>query len=102
MHGEWIEKGDYKKANQAFNDILINFNILKKENSSLENLVPLLNNKNNSVRYWTAFFLLRSKEILAVKTLEDISDKKGIVAFSARTTLKEWKNKSLSFDFLSK
>ncbi len=102
LHGVWVEKGDYKKANQAFDNILINFNILKKENSSLENLVPLLNDKNDSVRYWTAFFLLRSKESLAIKTLENVASKKGLVAFSAGTTLREWKNKSLSFDFLTK
>lgn len=64
------------------------------EHEELGNIkfVKLLAHQNDYVRYHTACALLHEKENMAIDTLKEISKKRGILGFSAKMTISEYKN----------
>ena len=96
-HGMALEKGDSKTANKAYKEIHKNYLVLKKQNKLIE-LEPLLEHDSPYVRFWASRYLLQICLKKSEKILEELSKLKGIsVAFDARMTLREWKEKNLKF-----
>ena len=82
----------YDKKNECYHEI--------RENISLyiDDLIDLLNDENNYVKSEIAFLLLPYKTEEAKKTLEEISTKRGTIAFTAKMTLKLWDEGKLNLD----
>lgn len=93
-HGHASEKGDYKFGNRNCEIIFEVIQFLKKNNKIIS-LMIFLDHPSDSVKSWAASYLLPLKESEAVNTLQEISKGKGIIAFSAGITLKEWRKGTL-------
>lgn len=96
-HGQGTESGDHKKANLAYSHINDAYKKLKEKNPKLTDLIPLLSHSNSSVRSWAASHLLSINSEAALPVLEKISQEKGLTAFSAEMTIKQWKEGKLEF-----
>ena len=96
MHGEATLSGNYKAGNKCYNTIKKCYLLLKeKGGDSINSLLPLLQDKNDSVATWAAYYLLPNQHQLAINTLQAIANKEGIIAFGAKTTLDEWQKGKL-------
>lgn len=82
----------YDKKRNLYHEIRVNINLY------INDLIGLLNNENNYVKSEIAFLLLPYKTEEAKKALEEVSIKRGIVAFTAKMTLKLWNEGKLKFD----
>jgi len=91
-HGRFTESGDFKKCNKAYDRIIEAIHKLKESADCGEDaLIHLLNSPDDSVKSWAAVCLLRLRPVEAMKVLEDVAGRSGLVAFSAGITLKEWR-----------
>lgn len=90
-HGEGSETGNSKLTNKSYDKLI---DIIRKyrsiHGSEKELVLPLLSHQNSSVCTWAALFSLPIDEARAMQTLTSISEKSGIVSFSAKMTLEEW------------
>jgi hypothetical protein len=100
-HGEGIELGDSKKANKAAKIIFKVVTHLKNQNN-LKALFNYLDHENDSVRGWSASYLLDiDQDERAINTLKNLTGKpRSSVSFSAEITLKEWGKGRLRMYFL--
>ena len=75
-----------------FVDASIN-NGIAQENGEICNpiFLKLLHHENDYVRYYTACALLHAKNNDALDTLLALTEKKGLVGFSSKMTIKEYK-----------
>jgi hypothetical protein len=90
-HGRFTESGDFKKCNKAYDRIIEAIHKFKESPDCGEGvLVHLLDYPDDSVKSWAAVCLLRLRPDEAMKILEDVAGRSGLVAFSAEMTLKEW------------
>ncbi|APD06391.1 hypothetical protein UJ101_00854 [Flavobacteriaceae bacterium UJ101] len=84
-HGKaWVE-GDDKEANKIHGKLM-----KLKETNDLA-LEDLLNHENESVKLWSAIFLLDKKNEQAVQTLQDIKDNGTSMSSTAMIMLDMWK-----------
>lgn len=95
LHGQCQKEGDYKKGNEAHDEIYKTFNLIK-EKGLLVDFQKLLKDKNYSVKLWVATLLLKHYEKEALRTLKDIANE-GVPFFSfdAKMTISEWENGNL-------
>lgn len=87
---EYLEKGDSRNGNKCFDELqelIVNF----KEEDSLESLIVLLEYPNDGVKLETASKLLPFYPVKSVQVLESLAIKRGILPFTAKQTLKQWK-----------
>lgn len=95
-HGDAIENGDYKKANSNYKKNMKALDKLRQfGKEGCDELFNLLNHDNLRVRLSAATQLLNTKNKEAIHTLKKISKEPGIVGFSAKMVLKEWKSGNL-------
>lgn len=91
MRWVYMEKGDSKNGNKCFDKLNMLFKELKEENR-MDSLKILLDYPNNGVKIETASKLLPFYPEKAMCVLEDLSMDRGILPFTAKQTLKQWKN----------
>lgn len=86
------EEGNANKANKYYRRIEKRLKWLSEEGELCNGLfLDLVNHQNDYVRYHAACALLHEKEEVALETLEKISEKRGILSFSAKMTISEFK-----------
>ncbi|PKL81102.1 MAG: DUF2019 domain-containing protein [Ignavibacteriae bacterium HGW-Ignavibacteriae-4] len=90
------EEGNYRKGNKNYYLIVEAISYLRN-NNSLTELKPLLNNSYIGVRLWTACYLLPVFEKESLLILKDIVEEGGIHSLSAEMTICEWKKGNLKF-----
>ncbi|MBD1432692.1 DUF2019 domain-containing protein [Sphingobacterium sp. DN00404] len=92
-HGEAYSNGNYKKANKLHAKLHDLYNYAKKWNQ-VEVFSELLQDKNESVRLWSAIFTLKFNPEVAEKILIGLKKESG-VKMTAETTLQLWKEDKL-------
>jgi HEAT repeat protein len=96
-HGKFLEKGDSKSANKAYNKIHNSY-LLLRGRDAISELEELLNGDSPYVRLWAARYLLQVATNRAEEVLVELGKLKDIsVGFDARMTLSEWKEGNLLF-----
>ncbi len=93
-HGIAINVGDSKKANALHSRITKIYKKLKEENNYLPFLEGI-KQENESIRHWSAVFLIKHDPILAKKILDDLSKLNSITSTKAQLTLDLWKKNLL-------
>ncbi len=96
-HGEATETGDYNRGNKQYKAIVKTYKQLKDQKGGIEALHQLMYHSNLSVQSWAASVLLDIYTEEAEKVLQSIADGHGLVGFSAKMTLQEWKKGNLKF-----
>ncbi len=99
LHGKYTEAGDSKNTNIAHDKLIKSYKILKKQDSSLKQLIPLLQDNDISVRAWAATHLLPIDEKLALPVLEQLSKMNSFIGLSAEMTIESWKSGTLNLDY---
>lgn len=92
------ESGNYKKANNAFDQIIQIFKYLNGL-GKMNELEALLSDANVGVRMFTAYGLLAASPKVAVPILREISQREDIHSLTAKTTLEQWEQNTLIFPF---
>ncbi|MFA6172020.1 MAG: DUF2019 domain-containing protein [Patescibacteria group bacterium] len=92
-HGIGTEKGDYKKANKAYEKLMIIYHKIKENDPQFNLLLPLLKHDNPYVRLWSASHLLSSTKE-AKKVLKQLMKQRGLASFDAKMTLQEWEKEN--------
>jgi hypothetical protein len=97
---EFIELGDSVKGNKAAKKYIKAFKEIVDEfsDSGRDALSVNLHHENANVRVMTAAFLLRFKHVESIDVLINESKKDDLVGFSARQTLKRWKDGTWGLD----
>jgi hypothetical protein len=95
-HGVATENGDYKKANREHDKVIVALHKLRSFGEAGHRaLLDLLKDPQAHVRCWAATHLLDTHSERAVEILESLASSPGIVAFTARMVLSEWRNGEL-------
>lgn len=97
QHGYWADVGNTGKINEYHDNLIETIKSIRNNDPELTILVPLLQHENDSVKSWAATYLLPYNESESIAVLENISRKKGWIAFSAEMVLKEWRKGRLKF-----
>ena len=92
------ENGDYKKGNNAFDQIIKILKYLKGLGKTNE-LEELLSDSNVGVRMFAAYGLLQTYPKIAVPILKEISLREDISSLTAKTTLEQWEQNTLIYPF---
>lgn len=93
------DEADSKKSNKIHDEKnKFYYEIRKNINLYINDLIDLLNNENNYVKSEVAYLLLPYKTEETKKALEEVSTKRGNVAFTAKMTLKLWNEGKVKFD----
>jgi hypothetical protein len=94
-HGNAINKGDSKKANNLHSKIMKLYKKLKEQN----NYFPFLDGikqENESIRHWSSVFLIRYDPALAEENLNELVRLNSIISLNAQLTLDLWKKNLLN------
>lgn len=89
---EYLNNGNASKGNKCYNKLNKLYADFETERETDE-LLLLLEDSNDCVRYECASKLLFSHSEKAQVILEELSEKTGHIAFVAEQTLKWWKKK---------
>lgn len=91
-NGIALEDGNSNQANKYYRIIEKKINWLKSHNE-ISNILfsDLLNHPNDYVKYHASFALLHFKTDIALKTLAKLSEKQGLLGFSAEMIISEYK-----------
>lgn len=92
------EKGNYGKANKAFEQIIQIIKCLN-ELGELNELETLLYDSNVGIRMFAAYALLQTSPNIAVPILKEIAQRKDIHSLTAKTTLEQWEHNTLIYPF---
>jgi hypothetical protein len=95
LHGRATDEGNFKVANRAYDRAARAFAALRKTSGYEKALLSLLDHLSPHVRAWAATRLLPTHETQATRTLEQVGQGRGFMAFSARITLELWKKGEL-------
>lgn len=93
---QYLNNDDSTMGNKYYDELLILARELRDE-GKLQELDVLLDNENEGVQFETASKLLTLNVTKAEQTLERLADKKGILPFTAKMTLRQWKIGKLRF-----
>jgi len=95
-HGQAIKEGDYQLANDS-HDLLINAlrEIREYGEKGAIALASMIQDNDDSVKCWAATHSLNYDQDKAERTLSDLSEKSGPIAFNAEMVLSEWKKGTL-------
>lgn len=80
------ENGNYKKANNAFDQIIEAIKFLKGI-GKMDELETLLSDSNVGVRMFAAYALLQTSPQIAVPILKEIAQREDIHSLTANSTL---------------
>lgn len=93
---EYLNIDDSTKGNNCYDELLAIAIELRNE-GKLHELDGLLDSDNEGVQFEAATKLLTLNFEKAEKTLEKLTEKKGILPFSAKMTLRQWRAGNLKF-----
>ncbi|CAH2715096.1 hypothetical protein BACCIP111895_02280 [Neobacillus rhizosphaerae] len=93
---EYLNNDDSTKGNNCY-DELLSIAIELRNEGKLHELGGLLDNENEGVQFEAATKLLTLNFEKAEKTLEKLTEKKGVLPFSAKMTLRQWRAGNLKF-----
>jgi hypothetical protein len=88
-HGEAIDQGNYKLANKLHSKLTSLYEKIKKE-EQWDELKIMVKHTDESVKLWTATFLLKRDTDLALKVLNELRESKRIIGLTASTTVDMW------------
>jgi Domain of unknown function (DUF2019) len=95
-HGKGTMDGNPKLTNRSYHKVMETLNKIKKYNDEgYKALSQLLEENNDYIRLFAATHLLNYNKQKAEKTLQEITQKPGIVSLDAEVVLQEWKNGNL-------
>lgn len=66
-------------------------------NGAIESLIPLLSHENSYVRYNASYAIIPIYPEKAKKAIEEISQQRSSIGFTATMVLREWENGNLKF-----
>jgi hypothetical protein len=97
-HGEATVAGDHEAANRH-HDILAEVyrELRARGTAAKEALLPLMQDPDDAVRSWAAAHGLEFAPEKAEPVLSALAESRGISAFNAKMTLREWRKGNLSF-----
>ena len=91
-HGHATAEGRHQKANNANKKILAAvMELVGLGEVGHHSILGLLDHLEAPVRLWAASHALFIDEDRAIRVLADLATKSGLIGFSARTTLDQWK-----------
>lgn len=93
---EYLDNGDSSKGNKCYDELLLIAKELRDE-GNLIILNVLLDDENEGVQFEVATKLVTLNLKNAENTLEKLSEKKGVLPFSAKMTLRQWRAGNLKF-----
>jgi hypothetical protein len=97
-HGRGTEEGTPKATNQAANTISAVYRELRRRGGQTRDaILPLLLSDHASVRGWAASHALEFAPERGRAILQNLAKERGLIAFSARMTLKVWNEGTLRF-----
>lgn len=98
-HGRATAKGDYQKANVAADQVAAAYRAIRAMGLHAQRaMLPLLNSADTGVRLWAGSHALEfapDEGEVALTLLQD--EPEGLLGFSARMTLAQWRDGSLEF-----
>ncbi|NJK95802.1 MAG: DUF2019 domain-containing protein [Bacteroidales bacterium] len=94
-HGNAILIGENKKANKMHKKLMAYYEMNKKDSAISQLYLENLTHPNESVRIWSATFLLKTNPNKAVETLTELSQSSSIFGLSAKSILIMWNNGQL-------
>jgi hypothetical protein len=97
-HGRATLSGNPKEANRQFHQLHSAYAELRRRgDTDLRHLEALLDDADPGVRGWAGAHLLLLSPSKAEPTLEELGKMPGLVGFSARITIQEWRKGKLRF-----
>ena len=97
-HGKSTESGDYKAGNKAADRVAAAYRTLRERGlSSQLKLLPLLRDPETGVRGWAGAHALEFAPDQGELVLTQLASQRGLIAFSAKMTLQEWRAGRLRF-----
>lgn len=94
-HGEATKEGKHRIVNKQYKVIEKSVDELKSIENGINKLENLLEHQSDYVKLWSARYLLLIKEKKSKETLVKLIKKSGLLGFTAKITLDEWKNGNL-------
>ena len=97
-HGQATHAGDHETANRHHDMVAAIYRELRaRGRSAQEALLPLMQDSDDAVRSWAASHALEFAPEQAESVLNVLAEGRGISAFNAKMTLREWRKGNLSF-----
>jgi HEAT repeat protein len=97
-HGAATVGSDHEAVNHHHNIVAAIYRELRRRGTAAQlALVPLLQDPDDAVRTWAASHALEFTPEKAERILTEVASGRGLLAFSAKMTLQEWRKGSLSF-----
>ncbi|MFG0275815.1 MAG: DUF2019 domain-containing protein [Phycisphaerales bacterium] len=99
LHGEFTESGDHKATNKAHDKIATIYAELRHRGEDAQRkLLPLLRDRDPSVRCWAAAHALDFAPHEGAPVLQSLAQNQcGFLGFGAKMTLREWEAGRLRF-----
>jgi hypothetical protein len=96
--GEATVAGDHEGANRHHDILAAVYRELRARGASAQQaLLPLLQDPDDGVRSWAAAHALEFAPEQAEPVLTAVAESRGVSAFNAKMTLREWRKGTLSF-----
>lgn len=97
-HRQATDSGDPEEGNRAADLVALIYHELRKRGLAAQSLLlPLLDAPDSGVRGWAAAHALEFAPEKGEPVLEVLSNEPRFLGFSARTTLKVWREGNLKF-----
>jgi hypothetical protein len=97
-HRQATDSGDPKTGNKAADVVAAIYHELRNRGLAAQSLLlPLLNRSDSGVRAWTAAHALEFAPEKGEPVLEALSNEPRLLGFSAKMTLKVWREGRLKF-----
>ena len=88
-HAEAIQTGNNKVANRLHKKLMSLYNDIKN-NEEINIIKELSKDENESVRLWSATFLLKSNSEFALKLLNDLKKSNSVNSLTASAIIDMW------------
>ncbi|MDD4970329.1 MAG: hypothetical protein PHT07_12965 [Paludibacter sp.] len=88
-YGEAIEEGNHKLANKLHSKLTVLYQKIQNERK-WEVLYELINHPNESVQLWSATFLLKNDNEIALDVLNKLKQSEKIVGLTATSIIDMW------------
>jgi hypothetical protein len=97
-HGQATAAGDHEAANRHHDLVAAIYRELRSRGLLAQKaLLPLMQDPDDAVRSWAASHALEFSPEQAEPVLIALAESRGISAFNAKMTLREWRKGNLSF-----
>ena len=91
IHGDFVQSGDDKKANETHSTIRSLVQRIEIADPDIKKeFYNLLSHPNSSVRLWTAIELLGTAEQNSKTVIKKIKNEKAIIGLTAKSVLEMW------------